>query len=64
MPLEQQAALLRVLQEKQVHAGLGNQNYSPVDVRGKLCYFNLRDLYKEVQKGTMREDHIFASQCH
>lgn len=56
MPLEQQAALLRVLQEKQV-CRLGGTKTIPVDVR-VICATN-RDLYKEVQKGTMREDLYF-----
>ncbi|NLB88534.1 MAG: sigma 54-interacting transcriptional regulator, partial [Syntrophomonadaceae bacterium] len=56
MPLEQQAVLLRVLQEKQV-CRLGGSKTIPIDVR-VICATN-RDLYKEVQKGTMREDLYF-----
>lgn len=56
MPLEQQAALLRVLQEKQV-SRLGSSKAIPVNVR-VICATN-RDLYDEVQKGTIRKDLYF-----
>ena len=56
MPLEQQAALLRVLQEKQV-SRLGSSKAIPVNVR-VICATN-RDLYNEVQKGTIRKDLYF-----
>lgn len=56
MPLEQQAALLRVLQEKQV-CRLGSSKAIPIDVR-VICATN-RDLYNEVQKGTIRKDLYF-----
>lgn len=56
MPLEQQAALLRVLQEKQV-CRLGGSKAIPIDVR-VICATN-RDLYSEVQKGTIRKDLYF-----
>lgn len=56
MPLEQQAALLRVLQEKQV-CHLGSSKAIPIDVR-VICATN-RDLYQEVQKGTIRQDLYF-----
>ena len=56
MPLEQQAALLRVLQEKQV-CRLGSSKAIPIDVR-VICATN-RDLYSEVQKGTIRKDLYF-----
>ena len=53
MPLEQQAVLLRVLQEKQV-CRLGGSRAIPINVR-VICATN-RDLYNEVQKGTVRKD--------
>ncbi len=56
MPLEQQAALLRVLQEKQV-SRLGSSKAIPVNVR-VICATN-RDLYNEVKKGTIRKDLYF-----
>ncbi len=56
MPLEQQAALLRVLQEKQVYR-LGGTKPIPINVR-VICATN-RDLYNEVQKGTFRQDLYF-----
>lgn len=56
MPLEQQAALLRVLQEKQV-CRLGSSKAIPINVR-VICATN-RDLYNEVQKGTIRKDLYF-----
>lgn len=56
MPLEQQAALLRVLQEKQV-SRLGSSKAIPVNVR-VICATN-RDLYNEVQKGAIRKDLYF-----
>lgn len=56
MPLEQQAALLRVLQEKQIYR-LGGSKPIPINVR-VICATN-RDLYNEVQKGTFRQDLYF-----
>lgn len=56
MPLEQQAVLLRVLQEKQV-CRLGGSKLIPINVR-VICATN-RDLYGEVQKGTFRQDLYF-----
>ncbi|HWR38439.1 MAG TPA: sigma-54-dependent Fis family transcriptional regulator [Patescibacteria group bacterium] len=53
MPLEQQVALLRVLQEKKV-ARLGGSKVTPVDVR-VICATNI-DLYRQVEKGTFRQD--------
>ncbi|MDF2569117.1 MAG: acoR 2 [Sporomusa sp.] len=53
MPLEQQVALLRVLQEKKV-ARLGGNKVIPVDVR-VICATN-KDLNKLVANGTFRQD--------
>lgn len=53
MPIEQQVALLRVLQEKQV-TRLGGTKVVPVHVR-VICATN-RNLYSEVQKGFFRQD--------
>lgn len=53
MPIEQQVALLRVLQEKQV-ARLGGTKVVPVNVR-VICATN-QNLYGEVQKGFFRQD--------
>lgn len=48
--------MLRVLQEKQV-CRLGSSKAIPIDVR-VICATN-RDLYSEVQKGTIRKDLYF-----
>lgn len=53
MPLEQQVALLRVLQERKVNR-IGSDKVIPVDVR-VICATNKR-LLKEVEKGTFRKD--------
>ncbi|HWR43968.1 sigma-54-dependent Fis family transcriptional regulator [Sporomusa sp.] len=53
MPLEQQVALLRVLQEKKV-ARLGGNKVIPVDVR-VICATN-KDLNRLVRNGTFRQD--------
>lgn len=53
MPLEQQVALLRVLQEKKV-IRIGGNKVIPVDVR-VICATN-KDLHKQVEKGTFRQD--------
>lgn len=53
MPLEQQVALLRVLQEKQI-CRLGGSKTIPVDVR-VICATQ-KHLFTEVQKGTFRQD--------
>lgn len=53
MPLEQQVALLRVLQEKQV-TRIGSSKVIPVDVR-VICATN-KNLALEVQKGNFRQD--------
>ncbi len=53
MPLEQQVALLRVLQEKQI-CRLGGSKTIPVDVR-VICATQ-KNLFTEVQKGTFRQD--------
>ena len=53
MPLEQQTALLRVIQEKKV-ARIGSDKIIPVNVR-LICATN-KDLIHEVEKGTFRKD--------
>jgi transcriptional regulator with PAS, ATPase and Fis domain len=53
MPLEQQVALLRVLQERKV-TRIGCDKEIPVDVR-VICATNKR-LLEEVEKGTFRKD--------
>ncbi|MBP2637620.1 MAG: acoR 1 [Firmicutes bacterium] len=53
MPLEQQVALLRVLQERKV-SRIGSDKVIPVDVR-VICATN-KNLIKEVDKGTFRKD--------
>lgn len=53
MPIEQQVALLRVLQEKQV-SRLGSTKVVPINVR-IICATN-QNLYSEVQKGFFRQD--------
>lgn len=53
MPLEQQVALLRVLQERKVNR-IGSDKVLPVDVR-VICATN-KSLLKEVEKGTFRKD--------
>lgn len=53
MPLQMQAALLRVLEEKRV-TRLGGKYFTPVDVR-IICATN-RDLKKEVEKHNFRMD--------
>lgn len=53
MPLEQQVALLRVIQERCV-TRVGGDHEIPVDVR-IICATN-RDLYKESQENSFRED--------
>ncbi|MDF2874960.1 MAG: acoR 1, partial [Sporomusa sp.] len=53
MPLEQQVALLRVLQERRV-IRIGCDKVIPVDVR-VICATN-KCLMKEVEKGTFRKD--------
>ncbi|SMD11547.1 sigma-54-dependent Fis family transcriptional regulator [Sporomusa malonica] len=53
MPLEQQVALLRVLQERNVNR-IGCDKVIPVDVR-VICATN-KCLMKEVEKGTFRKD--------
>lgn len=53
MPLEHQAALLRVIQEKKV-SRIASDKIFPVDVR-IICATN-KSLYQEVQKGTFRQD--------
>ncbi|TWH48687.1 sigma-54-dependent Fis family transcriptional regulator [Sporomusa sp. KB1] len=53
MPLEQQVALLRVLQERKVNR-IGCDKVIPVDVR-VICATN-KSLLKEVEKGTFRKD--------
>jgi sigma-54 dependent transcriptional regulator, acetoin dehydrogenase operon transcriptional activator AcoR len=53
MPLEQQVALLRVIQERSV-TRLGGDKLIPVDVR-IICATN-KNLKEEVEKGTFRKD--------
>lgn len=53
MPLEQQVALLRVLQERKVNR-IGCDKVIPIDVR-VICATN-KNLLKEVGKGTFRKD--------
>lgn len=53
MPLEQQVALLRVLQEKKI-TRIGGDKMIPVDIR-VICATN-RDLKQEVEKGRFRKD--------
>jgi len=53
MPLEQQVALLRVLQDKKV-SRIGDDKLIPVDFR-VICATN-KDLMEEVEKGTFRQD--------
>lgn len=53
MPLEQQVALLRVLQEKKV-SRIGGNKVIPVDVR-IICATN-KDLSRLVENGTFRQD--------
>jgi PAS domain S-box-containing protein len=53
MPLEQQIALLRVIQEKKV-ARIGSDKMIPVSVR-LICATN-KNLLQEVEKGTFRQD--------
>jgi len=53
MPLDQQAVLLRVLQEKQV-CRLGGSKTIPVDVR-VICATH-KNLFNSVQEGTFRQD--------
>ena len=53
MPLEQQVALLRVLQERKV-LRIGCDKEIPIDVR-VICATN-KNLFMEVEKGTFRKD--------
>lgn len=53
MPLDQQASLLRVLQEKKI-IRIGGDKVIPIDVR-VICATN-RNLQEEVRKGNFRED--------
>lgn len=53
MPLEQQSALLRVIQEKRV-TRIGGNNTIPVNVR-LICATN-KNLMQEVEKGAFRQD--------
>ncbi|WP_371381533.1 sigma-54-dependent Fis family transcriptional regulator [Sporomusa aerivorans] len=53
MPLEQQVALLRVLQEKKL-TRIGSDKVIPVDVR-VICATN-KNLPKEIEQGTFRQD--------
>jgi transcriptional regulator with PAS, ATPase and Fis domain len=53
MPLDQQVALLRVLQERSL-TRIGDDKVIPVDVR-IICATN-KNLSKEVQKGSFRQD--------
>ena len=53
MPIDQQVALLRVLQERKV-TRIGDDKVMPVDVR-IICASN-KDLAEEVEKGNFRQD--------
>ena len=53
MPLEQQVALLRVLQDRKI-TRIGDDKVIPVDFR-VICATN-KDLLEEVEKGTFRQD--------
>jgi transcriptional regulator with PAS, ATPase and Fis domain len=53
MPLDQQVALLRVLQDKKI-TRVGGDMMIPVDIR-IICATN-RDLKQEIEKGRFRED--------
>lgn len=53
MPLEQQIALLRVIQEKKI-ARIGSDKMIPVNVR-LICATN-KNLLHEVERGTFRQD--------
>lgn len=53
MPLEQQVALLRVLQERRV-VRVGDDSVIPIDVR-VICATN-RDLQKEIERFNFRQD--------
>jgi PAS domain S-box len=53
MPLEQQVALLRVLQDKKI-SRIGDDKLIPVDFR-VICATN-KNLLEEVDKGTFRQD--------
>lgn len=53
MPLDQQVALLRVLQDKKI-TRVGGDKMIPVDIR-IICATN-RDLKQEIEKGRFRED--------
>lgn len=53
MPLEQQVALLRVLQDKKI-SRIGDDKVIPVDFR-VICATN-KNLLEEVEKGTFRRD--------
>lgn len=53
MPMEQQTALLRVIQEKKV-ARIGSDKMTPVSVR-LICATN-KNLQQEVERGTFRKD--------
>ncbi|MEQ8174732.1 MAG: sigma 54-interacting transcriptional regulator [Syntrophomonadaceae bacterium] len=64
MPLEEQSALLRVIQEKSI-TRVGGNRLIPVDVR-IICASN-KNLYEEVKKGNFRQDlyyrlHVLAIQ--
>jgi transcriptional regulator with PAS, ATPase and Fis domain len=56
MPLNMQASLLRVLQEKQINRIGGLE---PVDVDVRILASTNRDLEKEVQNGNFRKDLFF-----
>lgn len=59
MPLEQQVAMLRVLQDRKV-ARIGGNKVIPVDVR-IICATN-KDLCKLVRQGTFRQDLYYRLQ--
>ncbi len=53
MPMEMQAKLLRVLQEREVNKVGGDE---PVKVDVRIIATTNRDLYKEIEEGKFRED--------
>ena len=61
MPLEIQAKILRVLQERRFYP-LGSENMVQVDVR--VVVATNKDLEEEVKKGTVQERSFLQDPCH